>query len=244
MRRITLTIISACLLMASLMRAQSWLPERSGGVYYAYPVESSQNVHIPDGFDVFYISHYGRHGSRWLPDQHRYDWVMAQFDDDKNLTKAGRRLKKTLRKIVKDADGNAGQLTPLGASQHRGIARRMVEQFPRVFAGADTRISARSSTVARCRASMLAFCDELQKLCPALRVTPETDARHMSYLNHESAELKDLSARIRRQADIVPDRFIAQFFKDPGKVQQPLQLLSELHTIASDMQDVPLDVSL
>ena len=244
MRKITLTIISACLLMASLMRAQSWSPERSGGVYYAYPVESSQNVHIPDGFDVFYISHYGRHGSRWLPDQHRYDWVMVQFDDDKNLTKAGRRLKKTLRKIVKDADGNAGQLTPLGASQHRGIARRMVEQFPRVFAGADTRISARSSTVARCRASMLAFCDELQKLCPALRVTPETDARHMSYLNHESAELKDLSARIRRQADIVPDRFIAQFFKDPGKVQQPLQLLSELHTIASDMQDVPLDVSL
>lgn len=244
MRKTTLTIIYACLLMASPMHAQSWSPERSGGVYYAYPSQNSERVHIPDGFKVFYISHYGRHGSRWLPDQRRYDWVMAQFDDEKNLTKAGRQLKKTLRKIVKDADGHAGQLTPLGANQHRGIARRMVEQFPTVFAGDDTRLLVRSSTVPRCRASMLAFCDELQKSYPTLRMTPETDARHMSYLNHESAELRALSARIKRQPNIDPGRFIAQFFKEPDKVQQPLLLLSELHTIASDMQDVPLDISL
>ena len=233
-----------CLLMAGHAHAQSWPPERSGGVYYAYPVESSQKVHIPDGFEVFYISHYGRHGSRWLPDQHRYDWVMAQFGDKQNLTKAGLRLKTTLRKIVRNARGNAGQLTPLGASQHRAIAHRMAQQFPAVFAGVDTRISARSSTVPRCRASMLAFCDELQRQFPALTLTPETDSRHMSYLNHEPAELKALAARIRRQPDIAPDRFIGQFFKAPAKVEQPSKLLAELHTIASDMQDVPLDISL
>ena len=65
-----------------------------GGVYYAYPIESGldnpQLQPAPEGYEPFYISHYGRHGSRWLTNDARYTWVNQHFDDDKNLTKLGK----------------------------------------------------------------------------------------------------------------------------------------------------------
>ena len=39
---------------------------RTGGVYYAYPVTESDNTPVPNGYEPVYISHYGRHGSRYL----------------------------------------------------------------------------------------------------------------------------------------------------------------------------------
>ena len=107
------------LLCSVVIFGQTFSLEKTGGVYYAYPEPSTQIVHIPDGFSVFYISHYGRHGSRWLPDEQRYEWVNAQFDNDANLTPFGKNIKKRLKKVWKNAKGNAGQLTPLGAAQHR-----------------------------------------------------------------------------------------------------------------------------
>ena len=53
------------LLMALPLFAQY---ERLGGVYFAYPVTATKMAAAPEGYEPFYISHYGRHGSRWLPD--------------------------------------------------------------------------------------------------------------------------------------------------------------------------------
>jgi len=238
------SLLLLALLCSVVTLAQSFSPERTAGVYFAYPVRSSQKVHIPDGFSVFYISHYGRHGSRWLPDEARYEWVKACFAEDANLTPFGKDVKKRLRRVFKNAKGNAGQLTRLGAEQHRQIAQRMAAHYPEVFEGSDTRIVARSSTVPRCRASMLAFCGALQKRFPSLSVQPETDPRFMAYINYESPELKALSRRSGRPAKVSPDRFIRALFKNPSLVDEPMRLLSELHTIASDMQDIPLNVNL
>ncbi len=254
--------LSILLLVIMGVYAQSFSPERTGGVYYAYPVVSSQRIAIPEGYTPFYISHYGRHGSRWLPSEERYEWVWAQFSDDSNLTALGRSAKRRLKKVCRNARGNAGALTPLGARQHRGIARRMAQNYPEVFTTtnaatprapraatvvggfpADTR--ALSSTSPRCRASMLAFCDELQRHVGRHHaITTRTDAADMAFINHESAELKALSARTQRRPAVNPDRFIRALFKDPSAVTEPLRLLSELHTIASDMQDIPLNISL
>ena len=238
------SILLLLTLCATLTLAQSLSPEQTGGVYYAYPVTSSQKIHFPDGFDVFYISHYGRHGSRWLPDDSRYEWVNAQFSDDENLTEFGKTVKKRLKKVWKNARGNGGQLTQLGKRQHEGIARRMAEHYPEVFQGDDTRISAQSSTVTRCRTSMLAFCDELQRCFRQLHINPVTDAAHMAYINNESDELKAFTQSVRRLPNISTDRLISALFIDKNKVKEPKKLLSELHTIASDMQDIPLRVDL
>ena len=244
MKRLLTAIYTILILASPIFAQQEWTPERSGGVYYAYPVHELQPLTLPKGYEVFYISHYGRHGSRWLPDQQRYDWLWTQFADKHNLTKQGLQLRKKLGFIVRNARGNAGQLTPLGARQHRDIAARMAQQFPNVFTGEDTRLSARSSTVPRCRASMLAFCDELAKRFPNLTVTPETRPEDMAYLNHESAELRALSKQTKRLPNIATDRLLAGLFKNPSLVSEPQRLLSELHTVASDMQDIPLSVDL
>ena len=237
-------LIAAFALLSAVCWGQTFSPERSGGVYYAYPVKEAPRIAVPEGYVPFYISHYGRHGSRWLPSEERYEWVMAQFSDDSSLTPQGRSVKKRLKTVCRNARGNAGQLTKLGVRQHQGIARRMASNYPEVFADG-TKILARSSTVPRCRASMLAFCGAL----PCKNINAETDARFMSYINNESAELKALTARTKRQPLVSPARFISSLFSmspchGDNAEADALRLLSELHTIASDMQDIPLGISL
>ncbi len=64
------------LLFASNLIAQKTILEEiredkniSAGNYYAYPYPEHPLPHLtlaPKGYKPFYISHYGRHGSRWL----------------------------------------------------------------------------------------------------------------------------------------------------------------------------------
>ena len=107
--------------------------EKLGGVYYAYPVTEAKLEVAPEGFEPFYISHYGRHGSRWVTSDKRYIWVNQQFENQKNLTKLGKDVPKRLEKVWKNAKGNGGKLSPLGGRQHRGIAHRMYQNFPQLF---------------------------------------------------------------------------------------------------------------
>ena len=40
---------------------------RTGSNYFAYPGPKQQKqTKVPDGYKPFYISHYGRHGSRYM----------------------------------------------------------------------------------------------------------------------------------------------------------------------------------
>ena len=221
--------------------------EKMGGVYYAYPVESGDVApdikSAPEGYEPFYISHYGRHGSRWLTNDNRYIWVNKHFEDQKNLTKLGKSVRKRLAKIWKDAKGNGGKLTALGARQHRGIASRMYQNFPQLFTS-DADITAHSSVVGRCRSSMLAFLEALGNLSGHKDLESITDSADMAWIAYTSPEEKALENRTVLPLRISTDRFIKALFIDPSKVDDPAKLLMELHTIASDMQDVELDVSL
>ena len=236
-----------CLLTLLPLSVSAQTNEQMGGVYYAYPIESGkakpQLYPAPAGYEPFYISHYGRHGSRWLTSDSRYVWVNDQFADQKNLTKLGKDVRQRLDKIWKNAKGNGGKLTALGGRQHRGIARRMYQNFPQLFT-AEARLTAHSSVVGRCRNSMLAFLDELKAQgCPKI---PEaiTDSADMAWIAYTSPEEKALEGRTNIPLMLSPERFIKALFIDPSKVTDPAKLLMELHTIASDMQDVELNVSL
>ena len=217
--------------------------ERLGGVYYAYPATKTTLAETPQGYEPFYISHYGRHGSRWLPNDHRYEWVNKHFDDQSNLTRLGKSVRKRLAKVWKNARGNGGQLTPLGARQHHAIARRMYQNFPQLFT-ADARLTAHSSTVTRCKSSMENFVAELKSANPSINIEPVTRSEDMAWIAYTSPEEKALEQRTSIPLDLSPDRFVKALFIDPSKVENPTRLLTELHTIASDMQDVELNVSL
>ncbi len=217
--------------------------ERMGGVYYAYPVTQTLLDKAPVGYEPFYISHYGRHGSRWVTSDERYLWVNRHFEDRSNLTPLGKSVRSRLARIWKNAKGNGGRLTPLGGRQHRDIARRMYHNFPQVFTP-KSHVTARSSTADRCRASMLNFLDELQKAAGLPPIEPVTRKEDMAWIAYASPEQLALENRIKIPLKFTPDRFVKALFIDVSKIEDPEKLVKEIHYIASDMQDVELDISL
>lgn len=229
------------LLIVCALLAQAQTRQQMGGVYYAYPAPKKPvSVKAPEGYTPFYISHYSRHGSRWLPSDSRYIWVNQHFDDESNLTPLGKKVKGWLTQVWENAKGNGGKLTKLGEKQHRGIADRMVRNFPQIFAKGN-HVQARSSVVDRCAKSMLAFTDELRQLQPSLDMDVKTDSADMAWIAYTSPEVKALENRTHIVAKVSPDRFLHQLFKDITKVDDPMKLMSEIHTIASSIQDVGLN---
>ena len=229
------------LLIVCALLAQAQTRQQMGGVYYAYPAPKKPvSVKAPEGYTPFYISHYGRHGSRWLPSDSRYIWVNQHFDDESNLTPLGKKVKGWLTQVWENAKGNGGKLTKLGEKQHRGIADRMAHNFPQIFAKGN-HVQARSSVVDRCAKSMLAFTDELRQLQPSLDMDVKTDSADMAWIAYTSPEVKALENRTHIVAKVSPDRFLHQLFKDITKVDDPMKLMSEIHTIASSIQDVGLN---
>ena len=216
-----------------------------GGIYYAYPVTDDAGtdasaVKAPAGFSPYYISHYGRHGSRWMSRDERYLWIEKQFADDDNLTPLGLQIKGIVKRICENAKGNGGKLTRLGELQHQGIARRMYAHYPQIFA-AGHQVKARSSVSDRCAKSMLAFTSQLRSLQPQLHLDVKTDSADMAWIAYESPELKALKKRTKVKAQVSPRRFLKQLFKNTSKIDEPLKLMTEMYGLTSSLQDVGLN---
>lgn len=81
-----------------------------------------------------------------------------------------------------------GELTPLGAEQHRQIARRMYERFPSVFNG-PVWVDARSTVVIRCILSMENELQELLRHNPRLQIRHDASTHDMYYMNLSDEKL-------------------------------------------------------
>ncbi len=150
---------------------------------YDYPKLSAD----PEGYTPFYISHYGRHGSRYhysLDDYRYVTDILEKASAESGLTQLGQQLLDEMKKIRDNADKRAGDLTPLGWEQHRGIARRMMKNFPAVFTGDNKKIDAKSTMVVRCVLSMNAFCQELNKENPKLDISNDASDKYQNFLCH------------------------------------------------------------
>ena len=192
--RLKLTLLAAAIAAATLAPAQS--PRQdfkrdirlSASNLLAYPGPSPRKAitPAPDSLRPFYISHYGRHGSRFLIDPADYDGPLATLqraDSLGKLTLRGRDALRRIRQMKAEADGRLGELTEVGFRQHRGIARRMYERFPEVFAEG-AHVDARSTVVIRCILSMEEELHELLRLNPALSVSHDASQHDMIYMNH------------------------------------------------------------
>lgn len=226
---------------------------KTGGVYYAYPVTSSSNTPPPKGYEPFYISHYGRHGSRYLISTKDYTWLSDALHDayDKNaLTPLGIDVMNRIDTVLIEADGRGGDLSPLGVRQHRGIAERMFASFPEVFEDS-IEISARSTLVVRCVLSMDAFCERLKELNPSLRITRESSQRYMPYLCYGSPESEERRKDLREEQRKFKldktnyQRFITSLFSDKEYVRKninPVDFMWGMYYLASGMQDIETPV--
>jgi len=192
------------------------------GLYCPYIYENSTQTSAPEGYTPFYISHYGRHGSRWVisPDCHLVPQkILGNALRDGKLTETGKTLLKRINILAADAEGRYGDLSPLGAREQKGIAERMFRAFPQVFTTDGSRkcnIYSRATQVPRCILSMSAFDERLKELNPGITVVQEASQRD-KYLNNDAELTKDTvkkieSSFLKRQLDT--RRFIAQLFND------------------------------
>lgn len=235
------------------------IPERAGGVYYAYP-ESEITSHndIPKGYQPFYVSHYGRHGSRFLISDDDYKRVVDCLDAAHTageLTQKGEYLRQQLDTIWEEARGRGGELTPLGARQHHDIAMRMAKNYPQVFAG-NAEVTAASTQVMRCAHSMFNFVDGLKESNPQLDVPMESSARNMYYLcfhTPESGKFNDHSGpwyqdyKRFKASRTNPERLVSELFKDKKYVDMWVdtdQLMWDLYYVAVDVQNMDTTVDL
>lgn len=227
---------------------------KTGGVYYAYPVKDFHNTPAPKGYKPFYISHYGRHGSRYLISSKDYYWIsdlLHKAADENALTPLGAEVMLRLDSVILETAERGGDLSPLGVKQHRGIAERMFANYPEVFKGKQD-ISARSTLVVRCVLSMDAFCERLKELNPSLNITRESSQKYMPYLCYSTPEADALKKEMRteienfRNANTHPERLMASLFSNEDFVRKnvrPADLMWGLYYLASGMQDIETPVS-
>ena len=243
------------MLVAPLMHAQTTYEEmaadlnKTGGVYYAYPSTSADNTPAPKGYKPFYISHYGRHGSRYLISDRDYRWVLDLLNKAKQqnaLTPVGLDMLARLDTVMAEADGRGGDLAPLGARQHKDIAARMYRNYPEVFKG-DARVSARSTLVVRCVLSMASFCESLKEQNPRIKVDMESSQRNMYYLCSSCKESDEFNndwvqsmLKKFRASKVRPERMVKAVFSDPRFVERyvdPSDFMWGVYWIASDAQN-------
>ena len=231
---------------------------KAGGVYLAYPKVEAKQTPAPKGYKPFYVSHYGRHGSRYLLGDRDYLWIiqlMQKADSINGLTPLGKDVLKRLALVWQEVQGRAGDLTPLGVRQHRGIAERMYKNFPEVFSGKRS-VSARSTVVYRCAMSMVAFGDRLKGLNPKLDISYEMSEKYMSYLNYHTDRSNAFTNgekgpwveeyRKFEKAQVKPDRLVNSLFSNADFIRcevNPDNLMWGLYWIAVDMQDIETPLS-
>lgn len=162
--------------------------------YRDYPTPTKALTPAPAGYQPFYISHYGRHGSRWLIGPNAFDKpyaALTKADSLGKLTPRGRKVLATVKAMRDNGRSREGELTPLGAEQHRAIAKRMYEHFPQVFAG-KTHVDARSTVVIRCILSMENELLQLAALNPQLTFTHDASYHDMYFMNDQESPFNKL----------------------------------------------------
>ena len=176
----------------------------------AYPTPTQALTPAPEGYKPFYISHYGRHGSRYLINPKDYSYpheVLKSADSAGVLTPLGKNVLKRYEIIIQEAANRYGELTPLGAEQHRQIARRMYERFPEVFEG-NVWVDAKSTVVIRCILSMTNELTELTRLNPKLRIRHDASMHDMYYMNFNDKEL--LKKKWNKESNDVYEKYFKE----------------------------------
>lgn len=176
-------------------------PYLSGSNLLAYPDKDLPELTpSPDGYVPFHIEHYARHGSRWLLKDRDYTRPVEALEKAEKagvLTPDGKELLGYLRIMERDARDHYGDLTDVGAEQHRGIAERMYHNFPTVFADS-AHVNALSTVVVRCILSMNNELITLQQLNPSLRINFDSSKANQWFL--QNADRDTVAHRIHDQA--------------------------------------------
>ena len=179
--------LTLCSLLLALPLSAQITPERLAAdpmlatdVYHTYEYSPSAATRPPRGYKPVYISHYGRHGERYI---NRESYFLPGLDvlERESLTPLGERAKKEISDMMNRTKGNLGYLSPLGAKSHRAIANRLFHKFKRVFRRGRT-VRCASTEVPRCIVSMANAGSALSSARPGLKVEYGVNEKLRCYL--------------------------------------------------------------
>lgn len=140
----------------------------AAGLDKPYETVRMPSTPAPKGYEPVYVSHYGRHGSRYAYTSNAYTVPLEALkaaDAMGNLTPRGRRLLSDLDAFWKTAQYKVGDLAPLGWEQQAWIAGNMVHSFPSAF-GKGSVVDACSSASIRSILSMASCCAGISREAP------------------------------------------------------------------------------
>ncbi len=196
---------------------------RAGNNLNSYEFFPIKDTKAPAGYKPFYVSHYGRHGSR-------SDWggnaflgviaVMEQGQAKGILTPDGEMLLEGARKVLAGWDGMDGRLSQRGVREHAAIAKRLYNRYPQVFKGQKD-VRAFASTVQRCIISMNSFTNSLIRQNPKLEIRLDTGEKFMEYLDNEKGWQQKTGKAMRKSFEYmrdIPDDslgVLSKVFTDP-----------------------------
>lgn len=144
----------------------------AAGLDRLYDMTPKRLTPAPKGYEPVYISHYGRHGSRYAYNAKTYSLPLEMLREaagKDNLTERGEKLLADLEAFWKEGQYKVGDLTPLGWKQHEWIAQNMVKSFPAAFKKGSV-VDACSSASERAIVSMASFVASVSKNAPAASV--------------------------------------------------------------------------
>ncbi|MBO6160883.1 MAG: hypothetical protein J6O01_05325, partial [Bacteroidales bacterium] len=194
--------------------------DRAGGNTHAYEFAPLHDTKPPKGFKPFYISHYGRHGSRsdWSGPYYReLIRILEEAGRIGILTPEGDSLLAETR-LVNDAHaGMDGRLSQRGVREHAQLAERMYRRYPEVFRKGSTHVRSISSIGQRCLISMAAFTTRLDE-CAGGRLDFYWD-------NGETFQYvvsNDASKETRQKSQRLIDSLDRSFIQDSVQIKERL----------------------
>ena len=258
-----ITIVLCCsTLGATAQTAREEIKENiylSGSNYLDYDNQLSTTplTAAPKGYEPFYMSHYGRHGSRWLIGEGDYLGplgILREAHAAGKLTAEGENVLKKLEDFYPTTIKRLGELTTVGERQHHGIGSRMAKNFPEIFKTKNVAIDARSTVVIRCILSMEAECEELAAANPTARIHNDVSESLQYYLNQGwSDRLRQASRNGRKVRGSYehkyshPERLMKVLFNDQTYVYDNIRassLMRQLFEVAANMQSHDTDIEL
>lgn len=209
---IILLIFNAISLNAKTISDTALIADEYKGVYRTYDFDAQrENVPAPKGYKVFYLTHYGRHGSRYINRECEYDTLNVILHREQ-LTPYGQKVRDKFDEYYPLLKGRATDLTEVGKQQHRRLARRMVEDYPELF-GRGSTILASSSDIPRCLLSMYFFLDELRQNRKSLDISADFRSSDVPLFRAPQLHFFPINEYLKEHFD--PTSLFERIFSDP-----------------------------
>ena len=232
---------------------------KSSGLDAVYDLSPKDLTPAPKGYEPVYVSHYGRHGSRYAYTSKAYTVLLDLLREGAgkgNLTPKGVSLLAQMEAFWERAQYQVGDLTPLGWEQHRQIAGTMVRSFPTAFVKG-SRVDACSSPSVRAIISMTSCCAALSREAPDASVyahqglldvqatRPNSGPNPFRYQGPETFQPypETSQAYFYRRFPGYGD-VLARLFKDPSLAlvkQDAYDVFFNLYMLVAGMNSIPVE---